>query len=71
MESNIILGDISALKLAPGDILVIHHAARLKPVLRAKLEAELQQQIGGKNNWMILDGDFKLATVKPAPTDHA
>jgi len=65
MHDNVILGDISALKLAPGDILVIHHAAKLKPVLRQKLEAELKQQIGGKNNWMILDGDFKIAAVKP------
>lgn len=62
---NIILGDLTALKLAPGDILVIHHAAKLKPVLRTKLEAELKQQLGGKNNWMIIDGDFKVAAVKP------
>jgi hypothetical protein len=63
---EIILGAIQALKLAPGDILVVHSTQELTPDQRRELDHELQKQLWGKPNpHMVIAGPFSLAAVIP------
>lgn len=62
------LSAINAVALRPGDILVVHCAAKLSPVERTTLEQDITKQLWGKpNTFMILTGHFQIAAATPSP----
>ncbi len=63
---KIILDDIRALPLAPGDVLVIH-AKTLNAEQRDELEKTVRLALWGKpNSFMILAGDVVVGKVRPS-----
>lgn len=68
MKGKITFTDIRAIKLAPGDLLVVQ-CAKLSDEQERELAQELTKALWGRNNqFKILKGNFQLATVTPPPT---
>lgn len=66
MKPKLTFVSISAIKLAPGDILVVQ-ADKLTEQQRQELDHEIQKQLWGKpNKYIILHGDITIASAKPA-----